>query len=88
MQDLCSQRQQSLLAKQPRDKRRYMSFLECVATDLSLPLLPHRHFVEHSWEMSASDMLLGVTELANRGEPVPSTRDDVLNVSWHEENCL
>ena len=71
------------------DKRRYWhdNFLECVAADVSLPLLPPRHFVVHSWEMSASDMFLGVAEFANRGELAPSTREDVLHVSWHEENC-
>ena len=32
-------------------------------------------------------MFLGVAEFANRGRPVTSTREDVLNVSWHEESC-
>ena len=36
--------------------------------------------------MSACDTFLGVAEFALRGRLVPSTREDVLNVSWHEEN--
>ena len=62
---------QSLLARRA-------AFLECMDTDLSLPLLPLPSFVVHSCEISAGDMFLGVAEFANRGGPVPSTREDVF----------
>ena len=30
-------------------------------------MLPFRHFVEHSWEMSASDLLLAVADFCKSG---------------------
>ena len=72
---------------------RFPSFLPFVGSIVSsrslLDLFVARvnRVVVHSWEMSASDMFLGVAESANRGGPMPSTREDVLNVPWNEENC-
>ena len=63
-----------------------MSLLQCMATDLVSPLL--RHFVVHSWEMSVSDVFLGVAGFANRGRLAPGTREGVLNVSWYEEKLF
>ena len=79
-------RRQQRRIKQPRGKRQCPSYLEYLATDQSLPLLPLCHFVEHSWETSARDMHLAVADFASRGWPAPKTREEVLKVPWFEKN--